>query len=72
MPTLDVMRLVWDYILARLDIDPSDEDGLTTTEWAVLTFLAVGAAIVVGKIIFDAAKGNADNIPKPQAPTGGP
>ena len=44
---------------------PTDEDGMTTTEIAVITFLLVGAAIVVMGIIYTAAKGNADNIPEP-------
>jgi len=47
-----------------------DEDGLTTTEVAVVTFLLVGAAIVVMGIIYVAAKGNAENIPVPEAPAG--
>lgn len=47
-----------------------EEDGLTTTEIAVVTFLLVGAAIVVMGIIYMAAKSNADNIPVPEAPAG--
>ena len=46
----------------------TEEDGLTTTEIAVVTFLLVGAAIVVMGIIFVAARNNADNIPVPEAP----
>lgn len=60
--------LVWQYVCARLDLDPDTEDGMTTTEVAVVTFLLVGAAIVVMGVIFNAAKGNADNIPQPKAP----
>ena len=45
-----------------------DEDGLTTTEIAVITFLLVGAAIVVMGIIYTAAQSNANNIPVPTAP----
>ena len=45
-----------------------EDDGLTTTEIAVITFLLVGAAIVVMGIIYAAARGNADNIPVPEAP----
>lgn len=71
MTTVDVARLALDYALARLRIDPSDERGLTTTEIAVITFLLVGAAIVVMGIIFTAAQNNANNIPDPQAPVGG-
>ena len=47
-----------------------EEDGMTTTEIAVVTFLLVGAAIVVMGIIYAAAKGNAENIPVPEAPAG--
>lgn len=70
MTTLDVGRLAWNYALARLRIDPRDERGLTTTEIAVITFLLVGAAIVVMGIIYTAAQNNANNIPDPQAPQG--
>lgn len=70
MTTFDVARLAWDYALARLSIDPRDERGLTTTEIAVVTFLLVGAAIVVMGIIYTAAQNNANNIPDPQAPQG--
>ena len=45
-----------------------DEEGLTTTEIAVVTFLLVGAAIVVMGIIYVAARNNAENIPVPEAP----
>ena len=41
---------------------------MTTTEVAVITFLLVGAAIVVLGIIYAAAKSNADNIPTPATP----
>jgi hypothetical protein len=46
-----------------------EEDGLTTTEVAVVTFLLVGAAIVVMGIIYTAAANNANNIPVPTAPS---
>lgn len=71
MSTTDWLRLCGDYIFARLRIDPRDERGLTTTEVAVITFLLVGAAIVVLGIIYTAAQNNANNIPDPQAPVGG-
>ncbi len=45
-----------------------EEEGLTTTEIAVVTFLLVGAAIVVMGIIYVAARNNANNIPVPEAP----
>lgn len=60
--------LVFGYLCARLGINPDDERGMTTTEVAVITFLLVGAAIVVMGIIYTAAKGNADNIPTPAQP----
>ncbi|MDZ7734472.1 MAG: hypothetical protein U5R31_16615 [Acidimicrobiia bacterium] len=53
---------------ARLGIDPRDDRGLTTTEVAVITFLLVGAAIVVMGIIYAAAQNNANNIPDPPTP----
>ena len=68
MNPLDHARLVWDYALARLGINLDDERGMTTTEVAVITFMLVGAAIVVVGIIFTAAKNNANNIPDPQQP----
>ena len=46
-----------------------EEDGLTTTEIAVVTFLLVGAAIVVMGIIYVAATNSANNIPVPEAPS---
>ena len=46
--------LVFDYLCARCGIDPRDERGMTTTEVAVITFLLVGAAIVVLGIIYTA------------------
>ena len=66
------ISLILDYLSARfdIDIDTSDERGMTTTEVAVVTFLLVGAAIVVMGIIYTAAKGNADNIPTPEQTAG--
>ena len=69
MPVPDLRTLV-SHWCARLGIDPDDEDGMTTTEVAVITFLLVGAAIVVLGIIYAAAKGNADSIPTPAQPGG--
>ena len=63
-------RLLFEYCCARLGIDWKDERGMTTTEVAVITFLLVAAAIVVLGIIYNAAKGNADNIPTPEQPIG--
>ena len=68
MPSIELARTVWAYLLARLDIDPDSEAGMTTTEIAVVTFLLVGAAIVVMGIIYTAAKNNANAIPEPKAP----
>lgn len=69
MPIPDV-RLVFAYCCARLGFDPDDERGMTTTEVAVITFLLVGAAIVVLGIIYAAAQSNANNIPTPAQPGG--
>jgi hypothetical protein len=69
MPIPDV-RLVFAYCCARIGIDPHDERGMTTTEVAVITFLLVGAAIVVLGIIYAAAQSNANNIPTPEQPGG--
>lgn len=57
------------YLTDTTDRFTTDEDGLTTTEIAVVTFLLVGAAIVVMGIIYVAARNNADNIPVPTAPS---
>lgn len=69
MPFLDP-RQIFVYCRARLGAARQDERGMTTTEVAVITFLLVGAAIVVLGIIYAAAKGNAENIPVPQQPNG--
>ncbi len=58
------------HVTDRLSRLGEEEDGLTTTEIAVVTFLLVGAAIVVMGIIYAAAKSNADAIPVPEAPGG--
>ncbi len=71
MSTTEWLRLYADYVLARLGVDPNDERGMTTTEVAVITFLLVGAAIVVMGIIYTAAQNNANNIPDPQVPASG-
>ena len=63
-------RLLFAYIRARLGIDARSERGMTTTEVAVITFLLVGAALVVLGIVYAAAKSNADNIPTPERPGG--
>ncbi|MEI2815844.1 MAG: hypothetical protein V9E99_05240 [Microthrixaceae bacterium] len=64
------LRFLVLYCCSRLGIDPRDERGMTTTEVAVITFLLVGAAIVVLGIIYAAAKSNADSIPTPNQPAG--
>jgi hypothetical protein len=61
--------LLFAYCCARLRIDPRDDRGMTTTEVAVITFLLVSTAIVVLGVIYNAAKGNVDNIPNPATPT---
>lgn len=64
------LRFVLTYCHTLVDRARRDERGMTTTEVAVITFLLVGAAIVVLGIIYNAAKGNADNIPVPNRPGG--
>jgi len=66
------LTLVFDYFCARLDIVPNNDarrlrgdNGMTTTEVAVITFLLVAAAIVVMGVIYTAAKNNAESIPTP-------
>lgn len=61
-------RVILSYCHTRVACARCDERGMTTTEVAVITFLLVGAAIVVLGIIYAAAKGNADNIPVPDQP----
>jgi len=69
MPITELARSLWAYLSLRLSLDERRERGMTTTETAVITFLLVGAAIVVMGIIYNAAKNNANNIPDPAAPT---
>lgn len=68
MSPIDQFAVVLSYLAARLRLGTRRDDGLTTTEMAVLTFLLVGGAIVVGGIIFSAAKNNANAIPEPSTP----
>lgn len=66
-----LLMLAWtagDYLHDTTRRLRDEEDGLTTTEIAVVTFLLVGAAIVVMGIIYAAAQSNAENIPVPEAP----
>ena len=69
MTPLDHLAVTVAYLAARLRLGTRADDGLTTTELAVLTFLLVGGALVVGGIIFNAAKNNANAIPDPTQPT---
>ncbi len=69
MNPIEHARLVYDYMLARLRIDPSDERGLTTTEVAAITFLLVAGAILVVGIIVAAAKRQAETIPDAKTPS---
>jgi hypothetical protein len=55
-------------LLADVCVRVRDEDELTTTESAVITFLLVGAATVVMGIIYVAATHSAESIPVPEAP----
>ena len=67
---VDYARATWSWIWARFGPRPDREEGLTTTEVAVLTFMLVGAAIVVAGIIYQAAKTSAERIPDPGVPLG--
>ncbi|MFP5375218.1 MAG: hypothetical protein ACLGIO_00355 [Acidimicrobiia bacterium] len=68
MTATDLARTTLAYLAARLRIGERREDGLTTTEIAVLSFLLVGGAILVAGIIVVAAKGNAERIPEATIP----
>lgn len=70
MPTIEIARATWAWLAARLELDRRRQDGMTTTEIAVITFLLVGAAIVVMGVIYAAAKNNVEQIPEPKAPAG--
>ncbi len=71
MTTTEWVQLCTQYLIARAQPHRRGDRGLTTTEVAVVTFLLVGAAIVVMGIIYAAAQNNANNIPDPQAPVAG-
>jgi hypothetical protein len=58
------------YLADSYALLKDDDEGAVSTEIAVVTFLLVGAAIVVMGIIYAAAQSNANNIPVPQAPAG--
>lgn len=66
---LTVLASWRDAAVERLEL-LDNEDGLTTTEMAVVTFLLVGGAIVVTGIVVTAATNNANNIPVPVNPGG--
>jgi hypothetical protein len=57
--------IVWDYLRARLDLDGRRDDGVLTTEMAVVIFLVVAGAIAVVGILMAAATNNAENVPVP-------
>lgn len=44
--------------------EQSDERGLTTTEIAVLTFVLVTAAVGIGALLYNYAKGRVDSLPE--------
>lgn len=50
------------HFIANRMRDSDREAGLTTTEIAVLSFLLVGIAVVIGGTLLAAAQGNADRI----------
>jgi hypothetical protein len=60
------VKAAWQYLCARFDIDAERDDrGFGTAEMAVLVFIGVTAAIVIGGIIIAAARDTATNIPTP-------
>lgn len=63
--SIEILRASWEYLLARLGVDPTRKEGFISTEVAVLTVLLVGIAITVALIIGAAAENNANNIPQP-------
>lgn len=70
--TVAPLRLATCWLASYLSLTATrlrdDEEGMTTTEIAVITFLLVGAAIVVMGIIYVAATGSAESIPVPEEP----
>jgi hypothetical protein len=56
---------VWTYMRARADLDGRRDDGLITTEMAVVIFLLVAGAITIVGILITAATNNAENVPVP-------
>jgi hypothetical protein len=59
---------VWQYLCARFNLGRRGDEGLVTTEVAVIVFLLVAGAILVVGILVAAAQDNANNVPVPEAP----
>lgn len=59
---------VWQYLCARFNLNRRGDEGLVTTEVAVVVFLLVAGAILVVGILMAAAEGNANNVPVPEGP----
>jgi uncharacterized Tic20 family protein len=57
--------MVWEYLRARLNRDARQDDGVITTEMAVVVFLVVAGAITVVGILVAAATNNAESVPTP-------
>lgn len=68
MPFTRLAVALWSWMEARVSTRWREEEGMTATEVAVITFFLVGAAIVVMGVIYQAAVDNANNIPVPAAP----
>jgi hypothetical protein len=60
------LTAAWNYLRARLDLDGRRDNGLITTEMAVVIFLIVAGAITVVGILIAAAMTNAENVPVPE------
>lgn len=59
---------VWQYLCARFNLGRRGDEGLVTTEVAVIVFLLVAGAILVVGILVAAAEDNANNVPVPEGP----
>jgi hypothetical protein len=59
---------LWHYLRARFNIASRSDEGVVTTEVAVIVFLIVASAIIVVGILMNAAQNNAESVPVPEAP----
>jgi hypothetical protein len=64
----DRLHLGITYNLERLGVDTRSERGFSAIEMAVIVAAMVGVAVIVGAIIADRARTNAESIPSTVAP----